>query len=255
MANPQVENGHTRIANELLDAIVRVGLSGDEGKAFWFIVRKTYGFQKTTDSISLTQFCLATGMNKQNVCRALSNLIKKKMVIKSDKDRITKYRIQKDYTIWTPLSKLITLSNLIKPFIESDNEIVIKSETYKRNKNTKETITKEKSMSSEIEMILLQWNDFAVNHDLSPIRSIVKSSTRGRQLLARMREPFFDFSELLKLMEKQTFLMGENKDGWTATFDWIIKQSNYMKVIEGAYLSNKNQNKYSGIADWRKEDG
>lgn len=140
MASPQIEDGYTQIANELLEAISLCKLSGSEFQVLWVIIRKTYGYQKISDSISLSQFCLATGINKQNVCRALSILIKKNMVIKSDKALITKYRIQKDYTIWVPLSNLIRLSNLIKPVINSDKDSVINSETYKRNKNTKETI-------------------------------------------------------------------------------------------------------------------
>ncbi len=144
MANPQIEDGYTRIANELLEAISLSKLNGSEHQVFWVIVRKTYGYQKKDDPISLSQFCLATRINKQNVCRALSNLITKNMIIKSDKDKITKYRIQKDYTTWKPLSNMITLSNPIKPVINSDKEIVINSETHKRKKNTKETLTKEK---------------------------------------------------------------------------------------------------------------
>ena len=144
MASPQVENGYTKIANELLDAYSAIRLSGEENQVFWTIVRKTYGFNKKEDSISLSQFCLATGLIKQNVCRALSKLIKKNIVIKIDKSNITKYRIQKDYTKWLPLSKLIRLSKLITPIIKIDKESVINIETHKRQRDTKETITKEK---------------------------------------------------------------------------------------------------------------
>ncbi len=139
MANPQLEEGHTRIANDILEAVSLLRMSGEESQVFWVVIRKTYGYQKTWDEISLSQFCLATGMNKQNVCRALSKLIKKNMIIKIDKGRTSKYRIQKDYTTWLPLSKLITLSKLIKPVIKNDKENVINIKTHKRNKKRKRT--------------------------------------------------------------------------------------------------------------------
>lgn len=142
MASPQTENGYTMIANELLEAISRKLLSGDEHRLFWTILRKTYGFKKKLDQISLSQFVLATGINKQNVCRALSKLIKKNMIIRIDNKLSRSYSIQKDYTIWKPLSKQITLSKQIKDVIQIDNKTLSKQSTTKE-RDTKEIITKE----------------------------------------------------------------------------------------------------------------
>ena len=143
MASPQTEDGYTRIANELLQALAFVNISGAEMQAFLVVLRKTYGFNKKEDAISLSQFCLATGMKKPNVCRALSKLIKKNMIIRIDNKPPTRYRIQKDYTKWTPLSKQIMLSKQIKSFIQIDNKSLSKQIPTKEI-NTKETITKEK---------------------------------------------------------------------------------------------------------------
>jgi phage replication O-like protein O len=150
MASPQTEDGYAKIANELLDAYLKLRLSGEENQIFWAIVRKTYGFNKREDLITLIQFSMATGLNKQNVCRALSKLIKKNIIIKIDKGRGAKYRIQKDYTLWKPLSKLITLSKLIKPVINIDKENVIKiDKAIQKTKNkTKDTLTKEDQSKS-----------------------------------------------------------------------------------------------------------
>ena len=51
MANPQKENGFTPIANELLEQIIASGLNGNEMAVTFFIIRKTYGFQKKQDEI------------------------------------------------------------------------------------------------------------------------------------------------------------------------------------------------------------
>ena len=149
MASPQTEDGYTRIANELLQALAFVNISGAEMQAFLVVLRKTYGFNKKEDAISLSQFCLATGMKKPNVCRALSKLIKKNMIIRIDNKPPTRYRIQKDYTKWTPLSKQIMLSKQITSVIQIDNKSLSKQIPTKESKDTKETITKEKGLLPE----------------------------------------------------------------------------------------------------------
>ena len=54
MANPQLENGYTKVANEILDALVKIRLSPNESRLLWFIIHKTYGWHKKTDRISIS---------------------------------------------------------------------------------------------------------------------------------------------------------------------------------------------------------
>jgi len=74
MANPQLENGYTRIANELLEAIIRFPFNGSQLRLFLFLIRKTYGYQKKVDNISISQFVKATGLNRRTVVRELKRL-------------------------------------------------------------------------------------------------------------------------------------------------------------------------------------
>lgn len=142
MANPQCENGYTRIANELLEALAKIRIPGEAMQVFLVIVRKTYGFGKKEDAIPLSQFCLATGLKRPNVVRAIKLLERMNLVIKSDTTLVSKvippvikndtrtvriYRFNKDFEAWKPLSKTIP------PSINSDNRGSIKSDTLKRN--------------------------------------------------------------------------------------------------------------------------
>ena len=133
MANPQTENGHTSISDELLDAIIAIRLSGEESQCFWLIVRKTYGWKKKEDWISLSQFVKATGINKGNVGRALRKLLAKNMVVKKDYRYGVSYGIQKNYKKWKPLSKKTT---------GSQKRLKVSS----KKTTTIETITKEKRL-------------------------------------------------------------------------------------------------------------
>ncbi len=101
MAKPQLEKGFTRIANEILEALSRVNLSPYESRVFWFVVRRTYGFNKKTDRISLSQFEAGTGVKERHVVRAIKSLARKRMIVThKDGPQSVRYGIQKDYETW-----------------------------------------------------------------------------------------------------------------------------------------------------------
>ena len=122
MASPQAENGHVDISNEIVEILARQILSPNEWRCLMVILRKTWGWHKKTDWISLSQFVLMTGMKKPNVCMALSKLTTKNIIIRTDNDKGKSYRFQKDYEKWKPLSKPITLSDPITGVIRTDNK-------------------------------------------------------------------------------------------------------------------------------------
>jgi len=74
MANPQLEDGHTRIANELLEQLMKRHLSPNQWRVLLCIIRKTYGFQKKVDYIANFQVVEATGLRKAVVSRCMKEL-------------------------------------------------------------------------------------------------------------------------------------------------------------------------------------
>jgi phage replication O-like protein O len=97
MASPQIENGYTKIANELLDALCRINLSGHEWHVVHAIIRKTYGYNKKEDWITNTQIMKLTGQTQQKVSQAKRKLIEKKIVTENG----NKISINKDYDNWS----------------------------------------------------------------------------------------------------------------------------------------------------------
>lgn len=146
MANPQLEDGYIRIAREIQEKLCRFRVPGEAALVFNFIVLKTWGWSKKEDRISLSQFCLGTGMKKPNVVRAREKLVEMNMihVIKKDNDECTIYRVNKDFDTWKQLSKKITLSKAITTVIETDNDRYQFGErALSKAIPTKETLTKE----------------------------------------------------------------------------------------------------------------
>lgn len=139
MANPQVEDGYTTIANEIIEHLWKVNLSAYESRALWFLFRKTYGWSKKTDRITLSQFSKEIGLDRRLVHRALHSLSSKKMIViyKDDSGNVS-YGFQKDYDKWQLSSKKMTV-------IDSDDALSSKKMMVVSSKEipTKETITKE----------------------------------------------------------------------------------------------------------------
>lgn len=104
MANPQLENGYFKIANEIVEALTRTNLSAYQSRILWAIFRKTYGFKKKEDWVSNSQLVELTGLHKQHIWRTLEELKNRNLVTK----RGYFIGFNKDYQQWRELPKGVT---------------------------------------------------------------------------------------------------------------------------------------------------
>ena len=74
MANPQLENGYTRISNELLDAIGKANFSATELEIVLCVIRFTYGFGRTSHKLSASFIAEWTKRNKRGIKECLKKL-------------------------------------------------------------------------------------------------------------------------------------------------------------------------------------
>src|SRR5687767_15131628 len=101
MASPQLENGYTRIAHEILEALCKVNLSPYESRVVLLILRDTYGRHSKTVSFTLSRFSKYLGLDRRLVHRALKSLSMRQIIVisRDDKNGIT-YGFQKDHSKW-----------------------------------------------------------------------------------------------------------------------------------------------------------
>lgn len=97
MASPQLENGYTRIANELLERLAGAYLSPNEWQVLLCVIRLSYGYRTKTAHITGAKVARMTGMLKQNVYRVFERLITKNMIIREGK----RVGLQKDWERWS----------------------------------------------------------------------------------------------------------------------------------------------------------
>jgi len=88
-------------------------------QAVLFVLRKTNGYNKREDIISLSQFSLGTGLKKPNCIRGIDKALRMGLIIRTDNGNHYTYRINKDFNSWKPLSTEITLSARIKKIIHT----------------------------------------------------------------------------------------------------------------------------------------
>ncbi len=133
MASPQVEDGYTKIANELLEAFCREGLPKTMGQIWWAILRKTYGWNKTEKVVSLKEIQELTEEKLSNISRGIKKLSNRNMITiqKNSKGNLL-FKIQKDYEKWG------------KPPIKNDNSKV-KNDNSNSNKNDNSKVKNDNS--------------------------------------------------------------------------------------------------------------
>lgn len=103
MANPQIEDGRTEVANELAEALAKTYFNAGESRVLWAILRQTYGWHKKFDRISYSQFEQLTGMNRRHIFNALGSLIQRKIVTRRGNNYKLEYGLQKNYELWESL--------------------------------------------------------------------------------------------------------------------------------------------------------
>lgn len=102
MANPQAENGHVDIANEIIEALAHYRIPGEAMQCLWVVFRKTYGWKKVEDEISLSQFSILTGLSRSSTVRGIKWLVTKKILLcyKEVTTYANKYKFNKNFDLW-----------------------------------------------------------------------------------------------------------------------------------------------------------
>jgi len=112
---PQLENGYTRIADEILEKVATTKLNGTQLRILLIVWRSTYGWQKKEFELSESYLAKATGIHKQQIKRELKTLINMEIILVKKEATFTTGRIlafNKNYTVSTQVAKKIPHSEL-----------------------------------------------------------------------------------------------------------------------------------------------
>jgi phage replication O-like protein O len=159
----QLENGYTRIANEILDVLAKTSLNGTQRRVLDVVFRQTYGYHRKEHNLSLTFIAKATGIHKKQIQRELSALIERNIIIVDREATFSNSRVlrfNKNYTEWLDS---IQVTNSLPPNeidTETGNKLVTSTGSEivtQKKKDDKENI-KENIYSSVIDYLNFKCN-------------------------------------------------------------------------------------------------
>jgi phage replication O-like protein O len=240
MASPQLENGHLKISNQLFEHLMCHPFSARELRVIMAVIRKTYGFNKKTDRISLGQICQMTGIKgRNNVANVLAGLVKKNVITREKTNSISRLSLQKDYELWgvgcSHQREHFTeraLPNESESALTRESRSALTRENHKRHKD-KKTHTRENHIPYQA--IIDLYNGILGEAGLP--RVVKFTDTRRKLIRARWNESpktcDLDWWDgFFRLVTRNPFWIGNGNRGWRADFDWLLKEGNFVKVIE-----------------------
>ncbi|WP_336863848.1 replication protein [Peribacillus frigoritolerans] len=104
MADVQLENGYTRVANEILEAIQMYTFTTNQLKIIMAVWRNTYGYTRKKHDISLGFLEGATYLTRARISSSLKSLVDNKVILEIQKGGGSKSKVlafNKDYDQWT----------------------------------------------------------------------------------------------------------------------------------------------------------
>lgn len=115
-------------------------------------------------------------------------------------------------------------------------------------------VGKEREGKVDYQLITDMYNDTCVSFP----RLTTLSEARKKAIKARLNTySIDDFKKLFEKAEASSFLKGANNRNWSANFDWLVKDSNMAKVLDGNYddraataSASNNNNKAQELDDF-----
>lgn len=107
------------------------------------------------------------------------------------------------------------------------------------NTEIEKEIELDKELESRVDYQLIadMYNDTCVSFP----KLTKLSEARKKAIRARLKTySINDFKKLFELAESSSFLKGQNNRNWSATFDWLIKDTNMAKVLDGNYADSSS---------------
>lgn len=151
-----------------------------------------------------------------------------------------------------------TVSAPVRPFMEGQPEEAPEPEPPARKrgrppKAPEDGQSGQPSQRGVCDEVAALYNEICVS--FPRLKSL--SEARKKAIKARLANGYTveSFKELFRKAQASSFLKGKNDRNWQATFDWMIKDTNMAKVIDGNYDDDKGGNSYGAGTDRGRTGG
>lgn len=248
-----LDDGYTKIANLILEALAMCRISGVQKGICLFLFRRTYGWGKAEDAISLGEYAAACGTSEAYISRQIKDLLAKSIIIRVSyiPGKTPVYTFNTRVAEWD--KGCINVQGLhecaCRGLYEcarvglSDCARVNQEQTPNsppvRHGGKKGKKKKETSSTPDLtpyKKIVEMYHE----HCPSLPKVIVISTARKTHIKARWDQHHQEiavFEKLFSKVQASNFLKGQNDRNWQADFDWLINETNMAKVLEDKYIN------------------
>lgn len=118
------------------------------------------------------------------------------------------------------------------------NDSITSYNALEEDKEREKELKENKEKKTDYQQIVDLYNRFCPS--FPSLKNL--SEARKKAIKARLNTySVEDFEKMFKKAEASDFLKGANNKNWSATFDWLIKDSNMTKVLDGNYDNKKTK--------------
>ena len=193
-------------------------------------------------------------MKKAELMHENADLMPENACLSADKEKETKKETDKETAPAPPkerekeINKEKETADVVPTSVscrhEADDDAARKTESSATAKG--ESLSKSKTAATakdgiDYATVRREWNRLMQGTGIPLLRSEL-SGQRQRMFRARVREN--GKNTVWRVMLKaaaSTYLGGGGPSGWTATFDWLMRPSNFQKVLDGHYDNSRTE--------------
>lgn len=245
-----LDDGYTRIANELLEAVMAADLTARQLKVVLAVIRKTYGFGKKFDRITNTQIAMMTGIHHTHVCKAKNEMIAMNIIVTNGQA----IGVNKVISEWNfeisqvseSLAKsanktLANLANGYKPTQLNTKETIQKKEKKENTQSSgddRELVKpeKRKPVKFDYDEYLSTYNEIVGDRLPHAVEANEERQRKIRKLVNSLATKNIDgFRAYVKafMAAARPFHFGDNDRDWVANFDYLLRPKVLVAIREG----------------------
>lgn len=248
-----LDDGYTRTANALMEAVMLSGLTQHQLLIVIAVWRKTYGYNKKMDWIGNEQFAALTGMAPTKCSTAKNELVRMGVLTQTGRQVGMNKNISEWKTKVNGIGKTFTES-VKKTFTKTvnsglPNQVNTKDNIQKKEiKDTplppdggddgQEKLERRKPERIDYESFLEAYNAEVGERLPHAVAVNEKRKRRLKKIIPQLKTPNVEgFRAYVRAFVHQAkpFYFGDNNTGWTADFDYLLRDDTLTGVREAKF--------------------
>ena len=237
-----------QIPNSVIDELL-AKLTCAELKCYLFVVRKTKGWNKESDSISVSQFMEVTGLSNRSVITACESLVEMGLLERSGGERKLNTYSVKAFEISQTGEKSSsdkTGENFSQTGEKSSSDLVKKVHTQNNNKNTIQNNNKKNTKKSDLDLLA----DFGITGQLADDFIVLRKAKKAPITETALKGYQSEADKAgISICEAVAIAIKRNWQGFNADWNWQgVLQNN--QQTQKMTFAEKNAQPWNRPEDW-----